>query len=80
MYCGARPSPGSSARPRSIKALERLYDFGEVATEEEVHPAAVDTATEEREDAPPSMLARLLGGMSWLLLFAAISIYRACTG
>jgi hypothetical protein len=79
IYCGARPSV--SPQPRSTMTIQDYFEVGETPAEEESHKGSKRSIRDEEEEGtPPGMLARMLGGLAWVLLFAAISAYRACTG
>lgn len=76
LYCGART--GSAGRAPSILSIEQLLDSSQPGQSEvQSGPREV---LEEETPRQAGMFSRLLGGMSWVLLFAAISIYRACSG
>lgn len=82
MYCGARPT--AAPQVRSVLSIEDFLnasssDKDAKAPAQKTHPAMGETLSDEEPKTPGGMLARLLGGMSWVFLFVAISIYRSCT-
>ena len=49
--------------------------------ERETMPSSAPIDSEESEaETPKGTLFRILGNLSWIILFAAITLYRACTG
>ena len=84
MYCGGRPGH----RPLFARqlAVDPLGEF-ELSTEplqpeDPVHRPEAPFGQEEEQDAeqPRSSVFRLFGNLSWIILFALLTLYRACTG
>ncbi len=87
MYCGNRPG----ARPLFTPSHhpEPFEDYGpleEMIRPHEARDAEPRTSTRpfdadgEEVEPPRGMLIRMLGSLSWVLLFIAITVYRACNG
>jgi hypothetical protein len=86
MYCGGRPGH------KPMFARQVGFDpLGEIEVlndpfEPDVPPirrseSPLESIEEdEAEQQPRSSIFRLLGNMSWIILFAVLTLYRACTG
>ncbi len=84
MYCGGRPGH------KPLFARQLQFDpLGELElSEEPIEPidslpsmnTPIDQQDDEAGEQPRSSLFRLFGNLSWVILFALITLYRACTG
>ncbi len=82
MYCGGKPG-GQPLFPSILHAdpLEELAPMGEFQTREadsQPPPAPIEIDEEETET-PRAALFRILGNLSWIIVFAAFTLYRSCT-
>ena len=88
MYCGGRPGAQAlftpAHHPEPLESYGPPADFGQPLETRpdapQTLPNAFDDEEEERPETPRGMLLRMLGSMSWVLLFIAVSIYRSCAG
>lgn len=87
MYCGNRPGAQPLVTP-SIhpEPLEDYGTFGDFAAPGDAAPTEArgsQWSTDEQEqevESPRGMLVRMLGSLSWVILFIAITVYRSCNG
>jgi hypothetical protein len=83
MYCGGRPGH----RPLFARqiAADPLAEFElsnePLQPEEPVRRSEAPFGGEEEDvEQPRSSVFRLFGNLSWIILFALLTLYRACTG
>ncbi|MDP6980497.1 MAG: hypothetical protein QF570_18170 [Myxococcota bacterium] len=90
MYCGDRLGQRPLfAPPIHAEPFEDFGPLGDFAPHPEVRESEPQTRTSPQpfgepddEEAEPTRgtFVRLLGSLSWVLVFLAITIYQACTG
>jgi hypothetical protein len=80
LYCGARPT--AAHRSEAKTSIENFFESAIPANEaSEMFDMPGETdAPEEEQKSVPGMLSRMMGGLTWLLLLGALSVYRACAG
>ena len=81
MYCGGRPGHRPLfARQVGLDPLEDIELLSQpFESDGSVHKldAPID---EDGVEQPRGSIFRLFGNLSWVILFALITLYRACTG
>ncbi len=90
MYCGNRLGQRPFfAPPPHAEPFEDFAPLGDLSPAEDtrgnepqtlVRPFGEAEAEDEEAEPTGGTFVRLLGSLSWVLLFLAITIYRACTG
>ena len=84
MYCGGRPGH----RPLFARQI-KIDPLGDIELlNEPIEPGApvstpiapIDEPDEDEVEQARGSIFRLFGNLSWVILFALITLYRACTG
>lgn len=81
MYCGGRPGHRPLfAREVADDPLDDIGPSSDSLRLDDLLRRADAPIGEQEVEQPRRSIFRLFGNLSWVILFAALTLYRACTG